>query len=451
MHPLSSPLKPMNSSETSPVNTMSDGFGGDCCCKKIPPGFVCRAHLRPGMPLEAGGGACPRCAGCGPDRRAGSRGSAAPARRAAASTAIRSAAACRALGSRCEAQRRERRLKFAANLRPTRRRWRRLHRSRRAAPESPRSRNSSPTRMQVSPRTANLRNNSPYMSARTPPPSSPPRSSTRRRSAPSGRCGCRPCGSGCTRARSRRRARCAARAGSRRRAGGRRRLARRRATPRRGDDEFGGFQVDIPVSLRRPTSPALRPTSPALTSPHRRPSTLNNASTFSYNAEPPYPQLTHPSNDAISVGSLSMLGSQALSHRHSSGAYGFGTSKRYGGEMTQYISPAHLKSRLCVDSPGPSMCAATQRSGPPPDKGPQPTHLRPLPHAQVHGAVEPRPPGARRRPHLGRLLLRIGGPLRRRSTRAVQQLHAGAGRVPRLRAVTRPSSTPPTHHQGRAL
>ena len=109
---------------------------------------------------------------------------------------------------------------------------------------------------------------------------------------------------------------------------------------------------------RRPTSPALRPTSPALTSPHRRPSTLNNASTFSYNAEPPYPQLTHPSNDAISVGSLSMLGSQALSHRHSSGAYGFGTSKRYGGEMTQYISPAHLKSRLCVDSPGPSMCAA---------------------------------------------------------------------------------------------
>lgn len=137
------------------------------------------------------------------------------------------------------------------------------------------------------------------------------------------------------------------------------------ATPRRGDDEFGGFQVDIPVKLRRPTSPALRPTSPALrptspalTSPHRRPSTLNNASTFSYNAEPPYPQLTHPSNDAISVGSLSMLGSQALSHRHSSGAYGFGTSKRYGGEMTQYISPAHLKSRLCVDSPGPSMCAA---------------------------------------------------------------------------------------------
>ena len=112
------------------------------------------------------------------------------------------------------------------------------------------------------------------------------------------------------------------------------------------------------MSLRRPTSPALRPTSPALTSPHRRPSTLNNASTFSYSAEPPYPQLTHPSSDAISVGSLSMLGSQALSHRHSSGAYGFGTSKRYGGEMTQYISPAHLKSRLCVDSPGPSMCAA---------------------------------------------------------------------------------------------
>ena len=149
------------------------------------------------------------------------------------------------------------------------------------------------------------------------------------------------------------------------------------ATPRRGDDEFGGFQVDIPVSLRRPTSPALRPTSPALTSPHRRPSTLNNASTFSYNAEPPYPQLTHPSNDAISVGSLSMLGSQALSHRHSSGAYGFGTSKRYGGEMTQYISPAHLKSRLCVDSPGPSMCAAAHRSGPPPDVGPQPTHLCP--------------------------------------------------------------------------
>ena len=142
------------------------------------------------------------------------------------------------------------------------------------------------------------------------------------------------------------------------------------ATPRRGDDEFGGFQVDIPVSPRRPTSPALRPTSPALTSPHRRPSTLNNASTFSYNAEPPYPQLTHPSNDAISVGSLSMLGSQALSHRHSSGAYGFGTSKRYGGEMTQYISPAHLKSRLCVDSPGPSMCAAAPTEWGPAQKWP---------------------------------------------------------------------------------
>ena len=28
------------------------------------------------------------------------------------------------------------------------------------------------------------------------------------------------------------------------------------ATPRRGDDEFGGVQVDIPVTLRRPTSPA---------------------------------------------------------------------------------------------------------------------------------------------------------------------------------------------------
>lgn len=78
---------------------------------------------------------------------------------------------------------------------------------------------------------------------------------------------------------------------------------------------------------------------------------LNHTSTYFY-GEAPLKPLLCSSNRYNTVGNYSMFGSQAVSDRLSSGAFGFGTSTRDIMERT-YISPAHLKDLYGKFSPAP--------------------------------------------------------------------------------------------------
>ena len=78
---------------------------------------------------------------------------------------------------------------------------------------------------------------------------------------------------------------------------------------------------------------------------------LNHTSTYFYGEAPLKPVLC-TGNMYNAVGSYSMFGSQALSERNSSGAFGFGTSTRQQ-LMNTYISPAHLKDCYGKFSPSP--------------------------------------------------------------------------------------------------
>jgi len=78
---------------------------------------------------------------------------------------------------------------------------------------------------------------------------------------------------------------------------------------------------------------------------------LNHPSTYHYGEDPLKPILAGD-NRYSKVGSYSMFGSQALSERTSSGAFGFGTATRERWGKT-YISPAHLKDLYGHTSPSP--------------------------------------------------------------------------------------------------
>ena len=78
---------------------------------------------------------------------------------------------------------------------------------------------------------------------------------------------------------------------------------------------------------------------------------LNHTSTYVYGEAPLKPELC-TSNQYNMVGSNSMFGSQALSERQSSGAFGFGTSTREQA-LRQYLSPAHLKASYGREPPAP--------------------------------------------------------------------------------------------------
>jgi hypothetical protein len=78
---------------------------------------------------------------------------------------------------------------------------------------------------------------------------------------------------------------------------------------------------------------------------------LNHTSTYFYGSAPLKPLLC-TGNRYNAVGSYSMFGSQAVSDRTSSGAFGFGTSTREILTKT-YISPAHLKECYGRNSPSP--------------------------------------------------------------------------------------------------
>jgi len=78
---------------------------------------------------------------------------------------------------------------------------------------------------------------------------------------------------------------------------------------------------------------------------------LNHTSTYFYGEAPLKPVLC-TGNMYNAVGSYSMFGSQAVSDRTSSGAFGFGTSTREQ-LMHTYISPAHLKDCYGKYSPSP--------------------------------------------------------------------------------------------------
>lgn len=78
---------------------------------------------------------------------------------------------------------------------------------------------------------------------------------------------------------------------------------------------------------------------------------LNHTSTYFYGEAPIKPTLCE-GNPYNAVGSYSMLGSQAVSHHASSGAFGFGTSTREQLGNT-YISPAHLRASYGKFSPSP--------------------------------------------------------------------------------------------------
>jgi len=78
---------------------------------------------------------------------------------------------------------------------------------------------------------------------------------------------------------------------------------------------------------------------------------LNHTSTYFYGEAPLKPVLC-TGNMYNAVGSYSMFGSQAVSDRTSSGAFGFGTSTRQQ-LMNTYISPAHLKDCYGKYSPSP--------------------------------------------------------------------------------------------------
>ena len=78
---------------------------------------------------------------------------------------------------------------------------------------------------------------------------------------------------------------------------------------------------------------------------------LNHTSTYFY-GEAPLKPVVCTGNQYNSVGSYSMFGSQAMSERNSSSAFGFGTSTREQ-LMHTYISPAHLKDCYGKFSPSP--------------------------------------------------------------------------------------------------
>jgi len=78
---------------------------------------------------------------------------------------------------------------------------------------------------------------------------------------------------------------------------------------------------------------------------------LNHTSTYFYGESPIKPVLC-TDNRYSAVGSYSMFGSQAISERASSGAFGFGTSTREQVANT-YLSPAHLKVCYGKFSPPP--------------------------------------------------------------------------------------------------
>lgn len=102
-----------------------------------------------------------------------------------------------------------------------------------------------------------------------------------------------------------------------------------------------------------PRSPKFRPgstTQSALGGSSK--SGLNHTSTYVYGENPIKPLLCS-GNQYNTVGSNSMFGSQAVSDRASSGAFGFGTSTREQ-LMNTYISPAHLKGFYGKFSPSPN-------------------------------------------------------------------------------------------------
>ena len=78
---------------------------------------------------------------------------------------------------------------------------------------------------------------------------------------------------------------------------------------------------------------------------------LNHTSTYFYGEAPLKPGLCEGNQYSL-VGNYSMFGSQAVSDRLSSGAFGFGTSTRDQMHRT-YISPAHLKDQYGRASPAP--------------------------------------------------------------------------------------------------
>ena len=77
---------------------------------------------------------------------------------------------------------------------------------------------------------------------------------------------------------------------------------------------------------------------------------LNSSSSTLFETVAPRPELTD--NSYAATGSLSMLGSQVLSCRRSSGSFGFGTATREQlGRL--YISPAHLGHLRCLEGAPP--------------------------------------------------------------------------------------------------
>ena len=105
-----------------------------------------------------------------------------------------------------------------------------------------------------------------------------------------------------------------------------------------------------PLTPRSPKGRAAISTASALGGSIK--SGLNHTSTYVYGENPLKPLLC-AGNQYNTVGSNSMFGSQAVSDRASSGAFGFGTSTREQ-LMQTYISPAHLKGFYGKFSPSPN-------------------------------------------------------------------------------------------------
>jgi len=115
----------------------------------------------------------------------------------------------------------------------------------------------------------------------------------------------------------------------------------------------GGLTTSVTSSVGdTPGSPASRglPSRASALGGSNR-SGLNHTATYYYGEAPLKPVLC-TSNRYSAVGSYSMFGSQAVSDRVSSGAFGFGTSTR-DQLMNTYISPAHLKESYGKHSPPP--------------------------------------------------------------------------------------------------
>jgi len=72
---------------------------------------------------------------------------------------------------------------------------------------------------------------------------------------------------------------------------------------------------------------------------------LNSMSTHVHGNAPLIPSMA-ADNAYSSVGLYSMFGSQAMSARHSSASFGFGSTTREQQQLL-YLTPAHLKVKLC--------------------------------------------------------------------------------------------------------